>query len=174
MIEKIDTGISPNTNKRIIHNLFLAENWRHASDNSPDEKHVDRADAGFILTSHDLNMPHVKNDFLNASALMISDMVEKNTYLNFAKIHRIFWNWYNPNSLMDYHQDDNRHNRWSIVYNLHSTDGGTEFKNVNNENNIFHQSVESQALLFPSVTDHRGVAPKEKLNRFSLNIMVEI
>lgn len=173
MVEKFDTGIAPNTNKRIIQNLFLIENWRNASDNSPDEKNINRADPGFIYTSHDFNMPHVKNDFLNASALMICDMVEQKLVFNFAKIHRIFWNWYHPGSRMDYHQDDNRHNRWSIVYNLHTNDGGTEFKNIN-EKSIFHQSVESEALFFPSILDHRGVAPKETLNRFALNIMVEI
>jgi len=181
MVERFDLGISPITNERIIRMLFLAENWRYATDNSPDEKNLKRPDGGFTLTTHDLSYPYIKterNEFLNSFAFVVADLVEKNSYLKFSKILRVFWNWYHPGSVMDFHQDDNRHNRWSIVYNLHTNDGGTEFKNVNHNNGehktIFHKSEESHALLFPSVMDHRGRAPTEDLNRLSLNVMIEL
>ena len=63
-------------------------------------------------------------------------------------------------------------NKFSIIYNLHDNDGGTEFK-INNEIK-FYKSEESTALLFPSKIEHRGVSPTKDLNRFSLNILIEI
>ena len=73
---------------------------------------------------------------------------------------------------MQFHMDNHEDNRFSIIYNLHDSDGGTEFKI--NDKVDFHKSIESQAILFPSKLYHRGVAPKTNPNRFSLNIMLEI
>ena len=67
---------------------------------------------------------------------------------------------------------DLQDNKFSIIYNLHDNDGGTEFK-INNEVK-FYKSEESTALLFPSKIEHRGVSPTKDLNRFSLNILIEI
>jgi hypothetical protein len=85
---------------------------------------------------------------------------------------RVYWNWYAPGALMEFHQDGNKDNYYSIIYNIHNNDGGTEF-NINNKIKFF-KSVESEALLFPSILYHRGMAPKESLNRFALNIIVQI
>jgi len=99
-------------------------------------------------------------------------MVQKNMSMKFKDIKRIYWNWYHSTSLMEYHIDSNYDNLYSIIYNLHDNDGGTEFKL--NDEIIFYKSVESKAIIFPSKISHRGVAPKKDLNRFSLNIITDI
>jgi len=73
---------------------------------------------------------------------------------------------------MEYHIDSNYDNLYSIIYNLHDNDGGTKFKI--NDKVTFYKANESEALLFPSKLIHKGVAPKKSLNRFSLNIVLEI
>jgi|TARA_R100000084_G_scaffold106482_1_gene64850 hypothetical protein len=172
MVEQISTGLTKNTNNRIIQELYRAENWRYGSDNRPEEKHLDRRDAGFILSTYDVNFNYHKNDILNTLGQVIFDMVEKNTHMRFKKIDRICFNWYHTGSMMEFHQDIDLHNKFSIIYNIHDNDGGTEFKV--NDKVKFYQSKGSEALLFPSKIEHRGVAPKENLNRFCMNMMLEI
>jgi len=171
MVEQINTGITKNTNNRIIQYLFQAHNWHYGSDNIPSEIGLNKRDAGFILTTHDKNCNYSHN-ILNVYGEIIFDMVEKNTPMKFRKIDRICFNWYNTNSIMEFHQDMDANNKFSIIYNLHDNDGGTEFK-INNELK-FYQSKGSEALLFPSKIDHRGIAPKENFNRFCMNIILEI
>ena len=163
MITKINTDIPSNTNKKIIETLYDTHNWRFGFDNAL-TKNPDKKDSGFILSQ--------SNDVLNTYAQIIFDMVEKKTFMKFKKIDRLFWNWYHPGSIMQFHMDNHEDNRFSIIYNLHDSDGGTEFKI--NDKVDFHKSIESQAILFPSKLYHRGVAPKTNPNRFSLNIMLEI
>jgi len=163
MITKINTDIPSNTNKKIIETLYDTHNWRFGFDNAL-TKNPNKKDSGFILSQ--------SNDVLNTYAKIIFDMVEKKTFMKFKKIDRLFWNWYHPGSIMEFHQDMKEDNKFSIIYNLHDNDGGTEIK-INEKNN-FYKSVESEALLFPSKLYHKGVAPKENLNRFSLNIVLEI
>ena len=163
MITKINTDIPSNTNKKIIETLYDTSNWRFGFDNAL-TKNPNKRDSGFILSQN--------NDILNTYAQIIFDTVEKKTFMKFKKINRLFWNWYHPGSIMEFHQDMKEDNKFSIVYNLHDNDGGTEIK-VDDKNN-FYKSIESEALLFPSKLYHKGVAPKENLNRFSLNIVLEI
>ena len=73
---------------------------------------------------------------------------------------------------MKFHEDDLQDNKFSIIYNLHDNDGGTEFR-LNDEIK-FIQSEESKAIVFPSKIEHRGIAPKNNINRFALNMVVEI
>ena len=171
MITKINTEISKNTNKRIIETLYQIETWRFGVDNTL-SKNVNKIDSGFMLVTYDVNYNYYGNDILNTYAQVIYDMVEEKTFMKFKKIDRVFWNWYHPGSIMEFHQDIKHDNKFSIIYNLHDNDGGTEIK-VNDTNN-FYKSIESEALLFPSKLYHRGIAPKENQNRFSLNIMLEI
>lgn len=173
MITKINTNISEKTNKRIINLLYDVNTWRFGYDNNL-SKNLDKTNAGLIYKSFTSKpgenfFPH---DFLNTYATFIMDTVEQNCFLKFKKLRRIYWNWYSPGASMNMHQDDEADNTYSIIYNLHSNDGGTEF-NYNN-NCHFYKSNESEALLFPSKIHHRGVAPNKNLNRFALNILIEI
>jgi hypothetical protein len=166
MIQIINTEISKNTNRKIIDNLFKVSNWGFGADKILNTN-INIKDSGFHFNS--LNFKH---DILNTYADIIFDLVENNTFMKFKKIDRIHWNWYHPGSDMKFHEDDFQDNKFSIIYNLHNNDGGTEFK-INNEIK-FYKSEESTALLFPSKIEHRGIAPKKDLNRFALNIVLEI
>ena len=171
MITKINTDISIQTNKRIISYLFAINNWSFSSDNIQDTA-INKKDSGFILNTFVASDNYSNNDILNTYAQVIFDMVEKNTFMKFKKLERVCWNWYHPGSITEFHVDENKDNKFSIIYNLHDNDGGTNFKI--NKKITFHQSKESVALLFPSKVLHRGVAPKENFNRFCLNMIVEI
>tara|TARA_Y100000361_G_C10980664_1_gene248886 strand:- start:41 stop:541 length:501 start_codon:yes stop_codon:yes gene_type:complete len=166
MITKINTDIPTSVNKDIINNLYRATDWFFGSDKILNIN-INNKDAGFTL-----NTTMNNHDILNTYAKVIYTMVEKDTFMKFKKIDRIYWNWYHPGSDMKFHEDDLQDNKFSIIYNLHDNDGGTEFK-INNEVK-FYKSEESTALLFPSKIEHRGVSPTKDLNRFSLNILIEI
>ncbi len=169
MINVIQTGFPKQSNKKIINNLLCSANWKFGSDLIlPDSV---RKDAGFILTSLDKASPIVLNDY-NIYAEIIVNLIQEKSFFKFKNIKRIFWNWYHPNSEMDFHQDDYSDKNFSIVYNLHDNDGGTEFKI--NDKIKFYQSNESEALVFPSKLFHRGISPKTKFHRFSLNMITEI
>jgi len=171
MIQEIDTKISEKTNKRIINELYSISNWQFGSDIILN-KNICKKDSGFSVTTlNSINNINI-NNILNTYAFCILDMIQENTFIKFKNVVRIFWNWYHQGSLMEYHRDSSEDNIYSIVYNLHNNDGGTEFKI--DEKIKFYNSISSQALLFPSKIYHRGMPPKKDLNRFSLNIMVQI
>jgi hypothetical protein len=87
-------------------------------------------------------------------------------------IARIYWTWYPQNSQTFFHKDNLQHNCFSILYNIHSNDGGTEF--IVDNKTLFYKSNESEAILFPSLIEHRGVSPKKNKQRFRLNIIYYI
>lgn len=173
MITKINTDIPSQTNKRIIQELFKTCLWRPASDDAIDIS-INKPDSGFLMVTYfNDNIEHTPHEILNVYANMILDIVQKKSLMRFKGIRRCYWNWYNPSSKgMFYHKDELKDNKYSIIYNLHTNDGGTKFK-INDEER-FEKSVESEALIFPSKIDHMGVAPTKDLHRFNLNIIVEI
>jgi|TARA_R110000744_G_scaffold94515_1_gene182562 hypothetical protein len=170
MITKINTNILESTNKRIIDILFGSMGWRFATDTS--NKNINKSDFGFILSSLNEDQKHLNNEILNTYAYFILDNIQNNSSIKFKKIKRLYWNWYHPGSQMEFHTDENNDNNYSILYNLHKNDGGTQF--IVNEKKFFYESIESEALVFPSKLSHRGIAPKKNLNRFALNIVTEI
>ncbi len=172
VIKKININIPTKTNKRIINLLSKIDGWSFGYDNNSNQVNVNKADAGFTLKTYNNSFKYIDNSGLNCFAYLISDIVEKNTFFKFKLINRIHWNWYHPGSNMEFHSDESLHNFFSIVYNLHTNDGGTEF-NINDKN-TFYSSNESEALFFPSKIQHKGIAPTKNFNRFSLNIVVEI
>ena len=171
MITKINTNIPKNTNQKILNNLYTSKGWYFGFDEN-NYMNKDKKDAGLLTVTYKENGEYYVNDTLNTYAEVIYDIVESNSFMKFKKINRIYWNWYHPGSVMQFHMDNKEDNKFSIVYNLHNSDGGTEFKV--DDKLTFHKSVESEAILFPSKLYHRGVAPQINYNRFSLNIMLEI
>ena len=171
MITKINTNIPKNTNESILNTLFKSKGWYFGYDKN---NHIDKnkKDAGFITVTYNEKGDYYIDYTLNTYAQVIFDVIESNSFMKFKKINRIYWNWYHPGSIMQFHIDTQGDNKFSIIYNLHNNDGGTEFKI--DDQITFHKSIESEAILFPSKLYHRGVAPIINPNRFSLNIMLEI
>ena len=167
MIKQFNIDIPPKTNKDIINLLHKDRNWYFGSDGSSLTTNINKTDAGFMLDS---NNPI--NPVLNTYAKVICNMVEKHSFMKFKIIDRIYWNWYHSNSNTFLHEDSLSDNAFSIIYNLHTNDGGTEFKI--NEKTEFYQSQESMALLFPSKIYHKGISAKNYPSRFALNVVVQI
>ncbi len=172
MISIINTNIPKETNRRIINELYYLKTWYFGHDKNIKDV-INKQDSGFSSTTfREDNNNFYNNDVLNTYAKFIFDIVQKKSFMKFKKIIRIYWNWYHSSSVMLYHHDSEQHNMFSILYNLHDNDGGTEFKI--NDKVTFYKANESEALLFPSKLIHKGIAPKKSLNRFSLNIFLEI
>jgi|TARA_B100000073_G_scaffold242771_1_gene203667 hypothetical protein len=170
MITKIDTQIPEQTNRRILAILLDVSGWGFGKDVRSVKNNVNKKDSGFLLSTYEYEKDN--DHVLNVYAEIIFDFIQKNSYLKFKHIYRIYWNWYHPGSEMTFHDDEKKDNYYSIVYNLHNNDGGTEFKI--NDKIEFYPSVVSQAIVFPSKLIHRGIAPNKFFNRFSLNMVVEI
>jgi hypothetical protein len=173
IIQIIDTNLPNETNKKIIDLLFLNNQWSFAKDDNDNSLNLNIDDRGLSCVTYTKDNNNFNHNILNIYAGIISDILHSKTNLiKFKNIYRFFWNWYNKNSISHFHQDSKMHNMFSIVYNLHDNDGGTEIK-INDKIN-FYKSNSSQAIVFPSKLWHKGIAPKENKQRFSLNIMVEI
>ena len=166
MIKKINTNTPTKTNKRIISLLSEIYGWGFGYDNNSNQINVDKPDAGFTLKTYNNSFKYIDNDGLNCFAYFISDIVEKNIFFKFKSINRIHWNWYNPGSKMEFHSDESLDKFFSIVYNLHTNDGGTNFKDYKTIS-----SKESQAIVFKSEKLHKGIAPKNIPFRFCLNMV---
>ena len=171
MINIINTNIPKETNRRIIKELYCLKTWFFGCDKNMKDI-VNKQDSGFSSTTFGEDNNFYINDVLNTYAQFIFDIVQEKSFIKFKKIIRIYWNWYHSNSVMHYHEDYKQDNRFSVVYNLHDNDGGTKFKI--NDKVTFYKANESEALLFPSKLTHQGIATKKSLNRFSLNIVLEI
>ena len=174
MINIIDTDIPKNTNKKIIEILYQFDQWRFGSDLYLRDN-LSKPDSGFIHTSFqdDKGEVIINNEELNIYAGVIVDRINEMSNFKQKKIIRYYWNWYHPHSQTSFHKDRMEDNAVSILYNIHTNDGGTEFILPSGKKEFF-KSVESQALVFPSILDHRGITPKKDLNRFCLNILTYI
>jgi hypothetical protein len=177
MITKVKTNIPTSINKKILNYLHKnARTWQFAYDDVSLLK-INKADHGLACVSFSDGVNGNRQDgfdeILNVYGGIILDMVQEQSIIKFKSVKRIYWNWYNQKSIgCQYHQDGLADNKYSIIYNLHTNDGGTSFKI---EDNItFEKSIESEAIIFPSKIWHKGNAPIEDLNRFSLNIITEI
>ena len=88
-----------------------------------------------------------------------------------AKLIRLIYNMYYPHHNTSTHTDvtsvEENLECYSILYNLHTTDGGTEV------DNCFYKDQMGQAKVFLSKINHKGIGPKKDNVRFSLNILIE-
>ena len=156
MIEKINTHIPHQTNKRIIEYLTLNTKWMFACDKNEDHLIVNNItnaggnDSGFIFKTF-----AKEHGCTEQSKRKIGEII------------RIYWNMYVSSSKMKYHYDmPKESNCLSIVYNLHNNDGGTDFKN-----NKIIKSKEGQAIVFNSDNLHKGISSKNIPVRYALNIV---
>jgi len=167
-------NILPNQiNKHIIKKLCNQPNWcfpHDVEDKTRDiffEEMVDKniSNSGFSLVTYDNdNNLNIKTD-LNLYAEIIFYYIKQKLKSNIHSISRIYWNYYDNSSVGNYHLDNNKINYKSIIYNLHSNDGGTFIKNK------FIKSEEGEAIIFDSNIRHKGVAPIKNKHRFNLNII---
>tara|TARA_R100001509_G_scaffold34847_1_gene18366 strand:- start:912 stop:1463 length:552 start_codon:yes stop_codon:yes gene_type:complete len=179
-IDKIKLNIPKKTLLQILEILITNPKWMFGYDNDGDINtnylngilNGTNKDFGFTFTTFDAEKNLSENQTtLNVYADLIFQMVaEKNPYLNTKRICRVRWNYYHINSMTSFHIDSSNPNYTSIIYNLHSNDGGTEI--ITKDKKEFFKSEENEALIFPSDLEHRGISPKQSSSRFSLNIVL--
>jgi hypothetical protein len=104
---------------------------------------------------------------LNKEAYKITKKVCDTLEIKKYKIIRFLWNMYFQRNHTDYHQDEYTEDYLSILYNPHTTDGGTFV------NNIFHVDKMGQAKVYKSMVEHRGNPPSKDAIRFNLNVLIK-
>lgn len=172
-IEVLDIPFPKESNKHILTYLTGHTSWSFATDLGQDHLIKDNItkqngnDYGFYRRTFG-DVPQNQHDaFLNTMAQTIKFMIDEKSNFNIGPIKRIYWNMYVNSSTMVYHRDKEiGDNCISIVYNLHSNDGGTNFYDYKTIT-----SKESQALVYKSEVLHKGIAPKNIPFRFSLNMV---
>ena len=179
-LDKINLDIPKKCILQIIDILIREPKWSFGLD-KPEDISSDfydgllngkKQDMGFTYCTYNETTNLRDNNNLNVYAdLIFQTIAEKIDYLLNKKILRVYWNYYTPNSSTSFHIDAHYENYFSIIYNLHNNDGGTELI-LDNQSHIV-RSKENEAIIFKSDTKHRGLAPKESSCRFSLNIVVK-
>tara|TARA_R110000751_G_scaffold17046_4_gene53151 strand:- start:344 stop:895 length:552 start_codon:yes stop_codon:yes gene_type:complete len=172
---KIYTDIFPKAvNALILEELCNSCRWRLAFDKGPSDIYVSMLlnkvdkDFGWNMRSYHIRDHFDENVKLNTWAQIVTHHVlEKSKKFINPKITRFNWNYYNKSSTGRFHTDAENPNSHSIIYSLHTTDGGVQI------GDSFYKDVEGEAKLFPSNIEHKGVGPKENVLRFNLNIVFE-
>jgi hypothetical protein len=126
---------------------------------------------GFALLTKDVSVPNLFTDpfdplFLWAR-MITSIIIWKLKIESFKNLYRIHWNYYYGDQQGVGHIDHPKNNFISILYNPHTTDGGTEILGT------FYQDKMGQAKIFKSNWDHKGICVKQDKSRASLNIILE-
>ena len=131
-------------------------------------------DAGMYQISYsrnNSNLPTIPDQYLNAFGNWIYFFCKERTKLKIQYLERMYWNLYSPGASCKWHVDADLKGYvgfyGSIVYNLHTNDGGTEF-----EGGQKILAKEGQAIVFPSHLKHRGLSPVKNRWRISLNLVV--
>jgi hypothetical protein len=173
MIEIIKNILPEEINKKIIHFLLSTKNWKIAHDSNNlnlinDLLGDPGKDYGFSLQT--FNEPENINldSPLNLYGEIIYSIIKKNTKYNFLKPNRFYWNYYNNSSHTLLHTDKESNNFVSFLYNLHTSNGGTEI------NGTFYKSNCGEAIIFPSNLLHKAITSTDTKSRFSFNCIVEL
>lgn len=165
--------LPPSTNLKII-KLLTLQQWNYAFDNYGNENVLmenifNNVNHGFFYRSYQEKkgiLPVTEDSLqLNTYAEVVTDIVNKKLNFTNYNIHRIAWNMYFPNAQTSDHIDCEDTNYFTILYNLHTTDGGIEI------NKKFNKDEMGTATVFQSNIKHRGVPPVKDHVRFNLNII---
>jgi len=170
---KIDNIFSPLTNIKII-NILLQQHWGFATDTLDGYKGLlnyvsNNKNYGFylhtLLDDKDvINSPQSVE--LNTFGRILVDSICFRIGINEpVSIDRFYWNMYFNNSNMIEHPDWEDESRLTILYNLHTTDGGIEIGKT------FYKDNKGEAKIFHGVNLHKGIAPKKDPIRFNLNVV---
>tara|TARA_E500000318_G_scaffold7589_1_gene7032 strand:- start:29 stop:580 length:552 start_codon:yes stop_codon:yes gene_type:complete len=174
-VELVNNILPKSSNIDLITYLIKQNNWGFT-----EEKPYDALEGAnhlfdcFIKNkSFGLSCPTLLNDKqiietpLNIYAKIILDTVMERINLKYTSIFRFYWNYYFPGNSAVEHIDHSNSDHVSIIYNPHTSEGGTKI------NGNFYPDVMGQAKVFNSQTLHQGII-QEKGSRFNLNIIVRL
>lgn len=158
-----------NENIKIIGELVKSP-WYLAQDNKENIfKEIFNFNRGFQICTFNTN----KDNYINENNLL-NDFAKKifNIILNLqnekGELVRINWNMYLNFSKPSYHTDIDDIGYKSILYSLHTTDGGILIKNYLCGDKM------GEAKIFNSNILHKGIRPKRDRVRFNLNIIYKV
>lgn len=166
-IKLLNNILPKETNKKIITHLTNSH-WFIAWDSKMDrfKRIFSNKNSGFSIVTMNNGKAEV-DSILNVYGELIFNIVTEKLKIK-ATLDRVFWNMYLKESEGDFHTDRPNPGCISVIYNLHTTDGGTEIDGK------FYGDVESQAKIFNSNTIHKGFGPKQNNVRFNLNLIFRI
>jgi hypothetical protein len=161
---RILNNIIPKTINNNIINELVTHQWYIACDNTKDmrKKIFSKINNGFSLLTLENGILKM-NTILNVYGQLIFNIIIEKLKIK-ARLDRLYWNMYLKESETEIHTDKQDLEYFSVLYNLHTTDGGIEIDNK------FYPDLESQAKVFKSNILHRGIGPKQDNVRFNLNI----
>jgi hypothetical protein len=160
----INNILPKETNFRIIKEL-CNHHWFIAFDNKNDrvEKIFSKENNGFNLETIRFGKIEVES-VLNIYGFIILDIIKYKLNVE-VEIIRFYWNMYFKGNNSELHKDKTEKGFKTIIYNLHTTDGGTEIEEK------FYPDQMGQAKIFDSHLIHRGISPQQDNIRFNLNII---
>jgi len=166
-VVKIINNILPKKTNLDIIRILSESNWKIGTD--ANESKISRIFSG----NHGgfVNLSYIEKTSYDDSLNIYADIVFKKVLeeLNIEGVPlRFLWNMYFKNQNGIVHRDKEEKQFISIMYNLHTSDGGIEIDGT------FYPDVIGQAKVFESYVNHRGLGPKEDNVRFNLNIIFEI
>jgi hypothetical protein len=124
--------------------------------------------SGFrCVTKSDEGNEDLFSNILNIYGFMIINQLSKTLNFEYEKITRIAYNYYCRNQFSTEHKDSDKENDISVVYNLHTTDGGTKILDKE------YQDVASQVKIFKSNWLHSSTPTQKDKGRVCLNIKFE-
>ena len=173
MIKIFEDILPPKINIEIIKGL-VKQHWQIAYDGFHDERFENifrQKNNGFNITSFDRSCRDeqiTSNPFLNIYAEIIGTTIMHKLNIDNYSFDRFFWNMFFSNSQTDIHKDREVPGYLSILYCLHTTDGGTEIGGKKYEDKM------GIAKVFDSHIDHKGLSPIKDPVRFNLNIVAKI
>jgi|TARA_Y100001951_G_C11257419_1_gene250281 hypothetical protein len=122
--------------------------------------------SGFSVETLASGKPYDSN--LNEEAFKITKIACEKAGITNYEIRRFLWNLYFPGDITEIHMDEEGDGFTSILYNVHTTDGGTIIDNV------FYPDKMGQVKIYKSNVKHQGVAPVKDHTRLNLNILLKI
>lgn len=173
MVKIFENILPPKINLEIL-KLLVKEHWHISWDSFEDRRLINifkNNNNGFnvITFQQEPNCTEIITDsILNLYAEVIGETVMHKLNVKNFKFERFFWNMYFKNSTSDIHKDRQTPGHLSILYSIHTTDGGTEIAGKKYEDKM------GVAKVFDSHIDHKGLSPIKDPVRFNLNIVAKI
>jgi hypothetical protein len=170
----LDDVLSNIDNLNILEFLFANKSFQIGVNNPEPGKRLNKAlldevqHAGFLCETACNFQENLFDDPLNIYAFVIVNQISKRLKFKYKNIFRVGYNYYCRNQCATDHRDSKCNNFISIVYNFHTTDGGTIILGKK------YDDVVSQAKIFKSEWLHSSYSTVKDKGRVSLNIVIEI
>ena len=165
-------------NMNILEHLFTTGEFMLGINNPRPKARLEKAllnevqHAGFTYaTKENLDGGYetdIFNNPLNLYAFVIVNQLSKKLNFDYQEIERVYYNYYCRDQFAVEHTDSKFDDHISIIYNFHTTDGGTIILGKK------YQDRASQAKIFKSNWLHSSWACEKDKGRVSLNIKLKV